>query len=119
MVLSINTIERNKIELGLFDNKSHRCFEFETERQSEDLLVAIDGILKNHQLKLKNLKAILVNRGPGSFTGTRVGVTVANTLGWILDIPVVGYRNGELEETPMRKINQSKFSKPVIPYYIK
>jgi len=117
MILNIDTTIREKIILGLFDNKILNCFEFETEKQSEELLIVIDGILKNHKLKLKDIKAIVVNAGPGSFTGVRVGVTIANTLGWSLNIPVVGYRNGELETVLSKKITQTKFSKPVLPFY--
>ncbi len=43
------------------------------------------------QKNLKEIKAIAVNQGPGSYTGTRVGITIANALGWSLAIPVVGY----------------------------
>lgn len=119
MILTIDTTERDKIDLGLFDGKIHRCFEFETQYQSEDLLIAIDGILKNNKFKLKDLKAILVNCGPGSFTGVRVGVTVANTLGWTLNIPVVGYRDGELEKAlaKISKNRPAKFSSIALPYY--
>jgi tRNA threonylcarbamoyladenosine biosynthesis protein TsaB len=119
MILIINTIERNKIEVGLFKNNILKCFEFETSAQSEDLLAAIEGILKNAHLTLKNIKKILVNLGPGSYTGVRVGATVANTLGWILDIGVFGFRDGELEKTlpKISKNKKSKFSKIVLPYY--
>jgi len=37
---------------------------------------------------IKDIKEIKINSGPGSFTGLRVGVTVANMLGFLLDIPV-------------------------------
>lgn len=118
MILNIETTKREQIILGLYDGKILKCFEFETEHQSEDLLAAIDGVLKNNKLNLNDLKAISVNCGPGSFTGVRVGVTVANTLGWTLNIPVLGYRDGELKKVLTRKITESKFSKPVLPYYV-
>ena len=38
--------------------------------------------------QLKDIKEISVNAGPGSFTGTRVGVTIANALGFALGIKV-------------------------------
>ncbi len=119
MILNIDTTKREQIILGLYDGRVLKCFEFETQYQSEDLLIAIDGILKNNKLKLNDLKAILVNCGPGSFTGVRVGVTTANTLGWSLNILVVGYRDGQLEKVlaKISKNKQAKFSSIALPYY--
>jgi len=139
MILTIDTTDRNKIELGLFDGKVLKCFEFETKKpvrhrptrfvnragsgvaggQSDDLLMAIDGIFKKEKLSLKDFRAILVNRGPGSFTGIRVGVTTANTLGWILDIPIFDYQEKNLADVldKASKNNQKKILKPVLPHY--
>lgn len=38
----------------------------------------------------QDISEISVNQGPGSFTGTRIGVTIANALGFSLDLPVNG-----------------------------
>lgn len=56
--------------------------------KSQMILPLIEDMIIQHNLKLNNLNAIHVITGPGSFTGLRVGITVANTLGFILDIPV-------------------------------
>lgn len=119
MILTINTINRNNIEIGIYKENKLHCFNFETEKQSEDLLVAIEGILKKKKLSLQDIEKILVNQGPGSYTGVRVGVTVANTLGWSLNIPVFGYKEGELD-IALQKVAKSKeknFSKIVLPHY--
>lgn len=108
MILAIDTTNREKIILELLNKNIEKCFEFETQDQSKDLLVAVNGILKQEKLSLKDIKAIQINPGPGSFTGTRVGVTVANTLGWTLNIPVYG----------RRKIKQKNFQKIVLPSYL-
>lgn len=115
MILIINTIERDKIELGI-GNKTTEFFEFATENQSNDLLVKIDELLKSQKLSLQNITAIVVNQGPGSFTGVRVGITVANTLAWSLDIPIVGYHEGKLDDA-LAKISKNKFSKIALPFY--
>lgn len=56
----------------------------------EQLHVFIDRILKNHQLSPKNLDAIAVSIGPGSYTGLRIGVAAAKGLAFALDIPLIG-----------------------------
>lgn len=118
MILIIDTTERHIIKLGLSGNDI-KWHDMETERQSEDLLIFLDKILKDDGLELKNIDAILVNIGPGSFTGVRVGVTVANTLSWSLDISVSGYRDDKINIAldNLKNIKNNKFSKIVLPYY--
>ncbi len=60
------------------------------EDKSQQVLILIDELLKKHRQTLNDLTEIEVNVGPGSFTGLRVGLSVANTLGWALKIPVNG-----------------------------
>ena len=49
-----------------------------------DIVVAIKEILTKHSLKLKDIDEFEANPGPGSFTGLKIGVTIANTLNWAL-----------------------------------
>ena len=97
MKLSIDTSSAEKITVGLDDE------EFETEARkdkSQKLLPFIDKLLKKKKKTVKDITGIKVNTGPGSFTGLRVGVSIANTLGWVLGIPVNGkdLRKGEIVE---------------------
>jgi tRNA threonylcarbamoyladenosine biosynthesis protein TsaB len=87
MILSIDTSDRKKITLKL-DGKKYK--DVSKSGSSQKLLVFIDEVLKKENLKLSGLKEIKVNTGPGSFTGLRVGVSVAQTLGWSLGIKVNG-----------------------------
>lgn len=118
MILIINTIERDKIELGLSD-KTVEIFKYETKNQSDDLLIKIEKLLKSQKKSFQDLTAIVVNQGPGSFTGVRVGVAVANTLAWSLNIPVFGFKDGNLEQEilKLKKLKLSKFSNIVLPHY--
>lgn len=58
--------------------------------QSKELLPKIDKLLQAQKIKPVKLKGVAVNTGPGSFTGLRVGVTVANGFGYGLKLPVAG-----------------------------
>lgn len=57
-------------------------------RASQNLLPLIVYLLKKKKLTASELSAISVAQGPGSFTGVRLGVSVANTLGFLLGLPV-------------------------------
>src|SRR5258708_32269970 len=87
MKLYIDSSDREKIIVGI----NEKIFEtVAKDSTSQKLLPFIEQILKKEKIELDELKEIIVNTGPGSFTGLRVGVAVANTLGWALKIPVNG-----------------------------
>ena len=54
-------------------------------KHSNFLVSEIDKILNNANLKVNDIDNIVVLNGPGSFTGIRVGVTIAKTLAWSLN----------------------------------
>ena len=57
---------------------------------SQTLLPMLDEIVKMTELDLKTIDAIAVAKGPGSFTGLRIGSATAKGLGLALDKPLVG-----------------------------
>lgn len=56
---------------------------------SKNLMSVIDEAFKSSKIKPQELNKIFVVTGPGSFTGIRVGLTVAKTMAWALKIPIV------------------------------
>lgn len=97
MKLFIDTSDRYTIKIGL----GEKIFETEAKQgSSQKLLSFIDQKLKEEGTSINQISEIEVNTGPGSFTGLRVGVTVANTLGWVLGVPVNGknVKDGETVE---------------------
>lgn len=63
------------------------------ENFGQNLFPLIEKVFKEAKLILKDIDLIAVNAGPGSYTGMRVGVTCANTLSWVNQIPSVGISN--------------------------
>jgi tRNA threonylcarbamoyladenosine biosynthesis protein TsaB len=89
MKLFIDTSNSQRTIVGLNEER----IEKETgSDKSQQVLSLIDKIVKDNQKTLKDLTEIEVNLGPGSFTGLKIGVSVANALGFALDIPVNGRR---------------------------
>ncbi|APG60379.1 tRNA (adenosine(37)-N6)-threonylcarbamoyltransferase complex dimerization subunit type 1 TsaB [Christiangramia salexigens] len=56
---------------------------------AEKLHVFIDEVLRENNLNTKDLDAIAVSKGPGSYTGLRIGVSSAKGLCFSLDIPLI------------------------------
>ncbi len=95
MRLFIDTTDSQKTIVGLGEKQQ----EFKTKKhKSQRLLELIDQILKKQKKTLEDITEIKVNLGPGSFTGLRVGIAVANALGWALKVPINGKKVGQLVE---------------------
>ncbi len=66
------------------------------------LLPLIEDLLAEAGLSLEELDGIAVVSGPGSFTGLRIGMTVAKTLAQVLNVPVVGVSTLEALVYPLQ-----------------
>ncbi len=98
MILRIDTKDQKKVRVSLKKGgKVVKSLSEENKLGSQVLLPLIDKLLRATNSGLQTLKGIEVETGPGSFTGIRVGVSVANALGFSLGIPV----NGKKIETEL------------------
>jgi tRNA threonylcarbamoyladenosine biosynthesis protein TsaB len=71
----------------------HLVAEFRLHQRNvhnERLVTAVERLLADAGWRLPELQGIAVSIGPGSFTGLRIGVTVAKGLAYSLDIPLTG-----------------------------
>lgn len=94
--LMIDTADNQKNTVGLkIEGKEYLLTENIPANREQIILVMIDKILKKHKIEPKDLSEIQVNVGPGSYTGLRVGLAIANALSFALKIPVNG-KNGEI-----------------------
>lgn len=57
---------------------------------------AIQSLMADCRIVPQALNLIVVAKGPGSYTGVRIGVTIAKTLAWTLSIPIVGVSSLEI-----------------------
>lgn len=79
------------IRLGvLSDSKLIDYIEFTNDNKlSEKLLPAIKEMLDKNKLRVNEINRIYISVGPGSFTGIRIGVTVAKVIAWSLNIDII------------------------------
>jgi len=97
IILMIDTADNEKNTVGLkIENKKFIQTENITVNREQIILSMIDQILKKHNIEPKDLSAIEINVGPGSYTGLRVGLAIANTLSFVLKIPINERKVGEI-----------------------
>ncbi len=96
--LNINTSDSETIHIEL--EKNGKVIDKLTSSskflKSEAVIPMLDKLLAKNKLTLTSLNEVHLFEGPGSFTGLRVGVSIANALGYLLGIPVNGRKIGEL-----------------------
>ena len=103
-ILQIETATRNCSVALAKDGQTLLCKEIAESGYShaEKLHVFIEAVLKEAQLAFKDLSAIAVSQGPGSYTGLRIGVSAAKGLCYSLNIPLLAI---DTLETLARKLN--------------
>lgn len=98
-ILFIDTSSNKEVKVGLEINGEKFMIEQVIDyRKAQAVLPLTEKLLAEHKMTLQDLTNIEVAPGPGSFTGLRVGVAIANTLGFLLKVPVNNKPVGETVE---------------------
>ena len=128
MILFIDS-STEKLRLWLKNDDFEVNFEKTLGREmAKNILAEIKEFLAENDANWQNLRGICVFVGPGSFTGLRIGVTVANTLADSLKIPIVGEKNSDgsknngenienWREIALEKLNSGADDKIALPFY--
>ena len=100
--------------LTAVDGESSNNFEWEAGRTlARGLLAAIQEKVGD----VKNISGIGIVRGPGSFTGLRIGMAVANTLADGLGVPIVGETGDSWRESALGRLSSGEDDQVILPFY--
>jgi tRNA threonylcarbamoyladenosine biosynthesis protein TsaB len=96
-VLSIDT-SNYVLGIGLLDGETVMGEYISNIKKNHSVRVmpAIQTLMNECSIKPGELSKIVVAEGPGSYTGVRIGVTIAKTLAWTLNIPMSGVSSLEV-----------------------
>ena len=118
MILAIRS-DKPEAELYLLDNnKVVKELKWPAHRELADTLLGnITKLAESAGIKLKSIDGIIIHTGEGSFTGLRIGTTVANALAYGLTIPIVAAESDSWIERGLKDLAQREVGEYVIPKY--
>ena len=109
--LIINCIGKDD-KLGLRINKDFFIHKLNNAKNNNEKLVfEIISFLKSHNAKIDDNFSVIVNQGPGSFSGIRISLAVAKGLEISKKVQLYGYNNEDLREFNQENINKLLKSK--------
>ena len=89
-ILALDTATENcSVALKIGENVFSRC-EYVPRDHTLRILPLVDEVLQEAQVTLNDLDALAFGRGPGSFTGVRIGVGIAQGLAFGANLPTIG-----------------------------
>ena len=95
--LIINCIGKDD-KLGLKINKDFFIHYIENKKNGEKIVSEILKFLNDHNVKLDQNFSVIVNQGPGSFSGIRISLAVAKGLEISKKVKLFGFKNEDLLE---------------------
>lgn len=118
IVLTIRT-DKPEAEIGLYDESTQLAYEaWQAHRQlGETLHTKIAALLESQEKSWDDIEGIAVYEGPGSFTGLRIGMSVANALAYSLDVPILATDGEAWRETAIANLQRGSNASFAVPNY--
>ncbi len=84
---------------------------------AKGLLGFLEKELEFQEKSWKDVTGLVIYKGPGSFTGLRIGITVWNTLAYSNDWPVVGVTGDDWRQAGIKRLEDGQNDTIVLPEY--
>jgi tRNA threonylcarbamoyladenosine biosynthesis protein TsaB len=105
-------------KLTFVEGESRQTVEWQADRElAKGLLKYIDDQLGARNCAWADIKGIGIFKGPGSFTGLRIGMTVMNTVADSESIPIVSATGGDWQEQAIAALRDGRDEKLALPFY--
>ncbi|OEE37853.1 tRNA (adenosine(37)-N6)-threonylcarbamoyltransferase complex dimerization subunit type 1 TsaB [Vibrio anguillarum] len=89
-ILALDTATENCSVALMMNGKLYVRSEVAPRDHTKKILPMVDSVLKEAGITLQELDALAFGRGPGSFTGVRIGIGIAQGLAFGADLPMIG-----------------------------
>lgn len=118
IILTIRT-DNPMAEVGLYvDQEKMEYVTWEAHRQlAETIHIKLKDLLISQKLDWNKIDGIVCYQGPGSFTGLRIGLSVANALASSLHIPIVATTSEDWVASGISQLREDVDKRVVLPEY--
>ena len=118
MILTLRT-DKPEAELRLFDGQTQLAeIVWQAHRELGRIIhQKIKELLDGQGKTLTDLEGIVAYQGPGSFTGLRIGLSVANALADGLDIPIVAAQHDDWQASGAARLQAGERDQLALPEY--
>jgi tRNA threonylcarbamoyladenosine biosynthesis protein TsaB len=118
LVLTIRT-DNPEAEVGLFNGTTRLAYKkWPAGRQlAATLHQTIEDALQESGKQLADIQGIVCFQGPGSFTGLRIGLTVADTFAYAFAVPIVATMGDDWAETGIARLHAGEDDRIALPHY--
>lgn len=118
LILTIRT-DKPEAEIGLFDDNKQLGYEtWQAHRQlAETIHRKLEQLLKDQGKTLQDIQGVVMYKGPGSFTGLRIGLSVGNALTASYGLPAAGATGENWAQDGIALIQNGQSTSVVMPEY--
>ncbi len=118
LIITIRT-DKPEADIGLYEADIQLAYEtWSAHRQlAETIHLKLQALLAGQQKDMHDIDGIVVFEGPGSFTGLRIGITVANALAYGLDAKIVAAADPDWLETGIARLLAGESQPVAVPEY--
>lgn len=118
MTITLRT-DNPEAEIGLYNGDKQLSYhKWRADRQlAKELLKVIHEQLTTQKADWKDISGVVVFQGPGSFTGLRIGLSVANALAYGQQIPIVATQGNDWLKQGLIRLQKGQDDKVVLPFY--
>jgi len=118
IIVTIRT-DKPEAEIGVYDGNLQLRYEaWEAHRVlAETLHAKMRDMLAEQGKSLKDIEGIVCYEGPGSFTGLRIGLTIANALAYSSGISIVGETGDDWRQDGIARLQANESQTAVMPQY--
>lgn len=118
LILTLRT-DKPESEIGLYDGTDRLSYEYwAAHRQlAETIHIKIRDVMATNNAELTDIGGIVVYKGPGSFTGLRIGLSVVNALANSYGVKIVGITGDGWVEKGIQELLEGHGDTVALPEY--